>query len=277
VAPWYRSPVHESTSSEAGLGCVVEPAMPLALGWALSRHPSSKWGGVQGSRQPWLLGARGLLLYLPLAISLSLNTLWASSFFTQEGALSTTHGSASSSQTQVRTLAPVLWPHQQYSCAPLPRFFSSATEALLGIHLKPMVCAFPWSPSTVWPHKLLFWLRWLGEQVAVKGDTCGQETLRRAQEHLSDVVLIVSFADDATARNASSFVRDLYSRFFLQVIVCAPTTDEELRIEGRTAVSQPFCVLPACCLAASILMSPTLIEGLGSEGSKGSCCMGCPG
>lgn len=81
----------------------------------------------------------------------------------------------------------------------------------------------------------------LAEQVVAKGNACGQESLRRAQEHLSDVVLIVSFADDATARNASSFVRDLYGRFFLQVIVCAPTEDVELGIKGQGSRAAAVC------------------------------------
>lgn len=74
--------------------------MPLA-GWGLSRHPSSKWGGLQSNRQSWLLGARGLLLYLPLAISLTLNSLWVSSFFNRESVLPSTSGSVSAIQNCV--------------------------------------------------------------------------------------------------------------------------------------------------------------------------------
>jgi len=70
-------------------------------------------------------------------------------------------------------------------------------------------------------------------QIAFGREACADEALQRAQGVFHDVVLVVSFADDAAARSSAAFFRSIYSRMFLAVVVSAPKEDAALGIEGE--------------------------------------------
>jgi len=72
--------------------------------------------------------------------------------------------------------------------------------------------------------------------LSIGGQQCSSPKLEDLRRHLGNVVLIVNVNYDFVAYNTSSFLKELYGRFFLDVVFIGPNDIPAIGVQGENSL-----------------------------------------